>query len=266
MLITVGLLCANVRNTLEELTVVRLSDRVIVITGATGGLGNRFAKEFSNYGSSLALFGRNLKALEELAGSLPVRTLPICCDVTNERQMEEGFEKVAERFGKVDSVLANAGALLSPGRAESLPLDVWCNTIEVNLTGSWITARAAHPYLREAEMGQLAFVSSRASSIPTRGICAYAAAKAGVEGLVRSLAVEWARDNICVNAVSPGLIDEGATRSISENAKRGISDRTVLRRRGAASDLFGAVSLFIGGDARYITGQVLAVDGGYGLR
>ena len=242
-----------------------LTDRVVVITGASRGLGRALAEQFAQEGASLGLLARNEEDLVRVADRLSVQTVAISCDVADEDQVTQAFEVVSRQLGGIDSVVANAGGQLAAEDAANLPLNKWRETVELNLTGSYITACAAYPYLQNSRSGRMIFVSSGAAKHPLNKMSAYVAAKSGVEGLTRALCVEWSRDQIGVNAVAPGLIDTEGSRRIPSKFKEKILARTSLDRTGTVLS-FNSSVLFLAGDlSEFITGQVISVDGGYGF-
>jgi len=243
-----------------------LSNRVIVITGASRGLGSAFAEHFAQEGAFLGLLARDQLALNKLAQRLPTETVPIRCDVTDADQVSAAFQKIFETFGRVDSVVVNAGGQSSFRRAEELPVDKWREIVDLNLTGAYLTARFAYEYLQKSRAGKIVFVSSGVVKLPQSGSSAYVASKAALKGLVRSLCVEWAVDNICVNAVLPGLIDCGAGQDIIENVRNKVIGRTALRGTGKPSDVARIVLYMAGESCEFVTGQIVSVDGGLGLR
>ena len=242
-----------------------LDGRVVVITGASRGLGKALAQHLANHGARLGLLARDKVALSDLAGRLPTDAISIGCDVTDADQVTAAHHRVAERFGKIDAVVANAGGQLAARRVGDLPIGKWYETLDLNLTGAYFTARAGYEYLQQSRVGRMVFVSSIAAKVPLSRMSAYAAAKAGVEGLVRALCVEWAEDGICVNAVSSGLIDTVSSSEIPEKIREKILSRTTLHHPGNVSDVVGAILFLIGDASPYISGQILSVDGGYGL-
>jgi NAD(P)-dependent dehydrogenase (short-subunit alcohol dehydrogenase family) len=245
-----------------------IAGRTVVITGASRGIGRALAELFAEQGASLGLFARDGAALEELASALPTKAVPVACDVSDADAVAHGFRSVTQRLGGVDSVIINAGMAPATHRAHNLPVAMWCETLAVNLTGAFLTARAAYHHLAESRRGRLVLTSSVMAKAPRAGLSAYSATKAGIEGLTRSLAVDWARDNICVNAVAPGFFKAGLGTAFAESdrLRDQVLSRTLLGRFGEAAELAGAV-LFLAGDASgYLTGHILAVDGGYGIR
>lgn len=244
-----------------------LSGRTVVITGASRGLGQALAESFAKEGARLGLLARDGAALADLAAALPTETVAVCCDVSEPDSVTAAFARVADRFGGVDSVVANAGITLGNKRAQNLPVDTWRRVIDVNLTGSYLTARAAHPYLARSRAGRMVLVSSVMARVPRHGVSAYAVSKAGVEGLTRALAVDWATDAIAVNAVAPGFFNAGMGAVVEQNERyrEQVLVRTPAARLGDVPELASAVLFLAGEESGYITGHTLAVDGGYGL-
>ncbi|ROS40717.1 SDR family NAD(P)-dependent oxidoreductase [Amycolatopsis thermoflava] len=246
---------------------MHLKDRVVFITGASRGIGAELARDFAAHGARLGLVARNIEALAELAGELPSDALPVPCDIRDEEALGAACRKVADHFGTIDSVVANAGVALESGRAHKVRTETWIRTLETNLTGPFLTARAAHPYLAASGRGRLVLTSSVIARQPRPGLSAYAASKAGVEGLTRALAADWAKDGICVNAVAPGFfgLGMGAAFEAGERLRDQVIARTVLGRFGEPQDIAGVVRFLASDAAAYVNGQVLGVDGGYGL-
>ncbi|HKN96165.1 MAG TPA: SDR family NAD(P)-dependent oxidoreductase [Pseudonocardiaceae bacterium] len=242
-------------------------DRVVVITGASRGIGELLAESFSAAGASLGLLARDEAAIKELADRVAEPAVAVACDVSDEDSVTGAFAQLADRLGRIDSVVANAGIAPSSGRAHTVDPDTWRSIVDVNLTGTFLTARAAYPYLAASGWGRLVLTSSVMATLPRRGVAAYAASKAGIEGLARALAADWAGDGITVNAVAPGFFDVGMGTAFheSERLRQQVSSRTPLARFGGAAELAGVVQFLAGESSGYVTGQVLAVNGGYGL-
>jgi len=241
--------------------------RVVVITGASRGLGQVLAQQFSAAGASVGLIARDGVAVKQLAATLPGRAAAVACDVSDEDEVAAAFAHIADTLDGVDTVVANAGIAAESGRGHKLSLDSWRAILDVNLTGSFLTARAAYPYLAASKQGRLVLTSSVMARLPRRGIAAYAASKAGIEGLTRALAVDWARDGISVNAVAPGFFGAGLGTAFaaSDRLAEEVSSRIPLDRFGAPEELARTVRFLVSPASGYVTGQVIAVDGGYGL-
>lgn len=239
--------------------------RIVIITGASRGIGRALAEHIAERGGLLGLLARDEASLAEVASEIPTEAVAIGCDVTNADQVAAAFRKVAERFGGIDVVVANAGGQLAAQRAETLPVEQWRDMIDLNLTGAYITSRFAYDYLRRSQSGRMIFISSGAAKEPLTRMCAYAAAKAGVEGLARALCIEWAEQGICVNAISPGLIENPASSEIPDKIRARIIKKTPFQRPGDVRDIAEALLFLAGKESAYVTGQVLSVDGGYRL-
>jgi NAD(P)-dependent dehydrogenase (short-subunit alcohol dehydrogenase family) len=239
----------------------------VVITGASRGLGAVLARTFAEHDAQLGLLARDGDALRDLAAELPTEAVPIPCDITDEAAVIAAFKQVAQHFGAVDSVVANAGIAPGSHRAQNLDLETWRAVLDVNLTGTFTTARAAYEPLAASGRGRLVLTSSIMAAQPRRGLSAYAASKAGCEGLARALAADWAQDNICVNAVAPGFfeIGLGAAFAGSERLSEQIQGRTPFHRFGAPTELANVVLFLASDSASYLTGHTLSVNGGYGL-
>lgn len=242
-----------------------LAGRVIVITGASRGLGKALAMRFSEHGASLGLIARNEIQLADLASSLATDVVTVGCDVTDKNEVEKAFQRIGEKMGTVDVVVANAGGQSVARSAHQLPIEKWREMIELNLTGAYITAQSGYHYLCNSNGGRLLFVSSSAARIPASKMCAYAAAKAGVEGLTRALSVDWSADGICVNALSVGLIENSGSSSMPRKLREQVVKKTLLNRPGNLREFTDVATFLAGIQSSYITGQVLSVDGGFGL-
>ncbi|HWC84467.1 MAG TPA: SDR family NAD(P)-dependent oxidoreductase [Pseudonocardiaceae bacterium] len=244
-----------------------LTGRVVVVTGASRGIGRVLARSFGAAGASLGLLARNATAIKELAAELPGPCVPVSCDVSDADAVAEAFAAIAGELGAVDSVVANAGIAPESHRAHQLSVATWRQVLEVNLTGTFLTAQAAHPYLAASRRGRLVLTSSVMARLPRRGLSAYAASKAGIEGLARALAADWAGDRICVNAVAPGFVDSGLGNAFLANERlhAQVTGRTAAGRFGYTDELAATTGFLASDAAGYLTGQTVAVDGGYGL-
>lgn len=246
-----------------------IEGRAVVITGASRGVGRALAETFASHGARVGLVARSVAALDAIGEQLTSKGAEVtiaACDVADRAQVEAAFERIAVRMGGIDSVIVNAGISPLAKRAQNLPLDVWHEVLRVNLTGSFVTALAAHPHLARSGRGRLVFTTSVMAAAPRRGLSAYAASKAGIEGLTRALAADWAVDGILVNAVSPGFVAAGLGTAFAESSRLRdeVTQRTLLGRFGGAAELAEAYVFLAGDTCAYVTGQVLRVDGGYG--
>jgi NAD(P)-dependent dehydrogenase (short-subunit alcohol dehydrogenase family) len=238
-------------------------DKRVVITGASRGLGAVLAHAFSRAGARVALVSRTEQDLKALADELPGPTLVLSGDVTDEDVNESVADAVVAEWGGLDVWIANAG--ISPvvaGPRQTEP-STWRRVMEVNLTGAFLGARAAARVMGRG--GRLIFTGSVLGERPRRGLVAYSAAKAGLDGMAKGLALDLAPAGITVNVVAPGWFDSPLTEPWQQNddLTAAVLGHTAQRRWGAPGDLPGAY-LFLASDASaFVTGTVLAVDGGY---
>ncbi|MBV8374135.1 MAG: SDR family oxidoreductase [Candidatus Eremiobacteraeota bacterium] len=237
-----------------------------LITGASRGIGRAIAIEFCKRGADVALLGRDSAALEETAGlcasGRPGAVAHIFPgDVADQASVEHAVGETASRFGRLDFAIANAGqsadALLLRLRAETLE-----QMLSVNLKSAFYLCGAVAKPMMKQRAGSIVLMSSIVGMMGNAGQAAYAAAKAGLIGLCKSVAKELGSRNIRVNAVAPGLIETSMTQRMPEAAREFLIKQAALGRAGRPEDVSGAVAFLCSDDAAFITGQTLVVDGG----
>ncbi len=247
-----------------------LSGHVAVVTGGNGGLGLGMARGLSRAGASVAVWGRNadknLEAVEELSAMGPA--FGVVCDVASEPDTDAAVRATLERFGRIDSCFANAGVGGDRTPFTDLSLAQWERLLSINLTGTFLTFRAAARHMiARGGGGRLVATSSIGSEFGIPRGEHYSASKAGVCALVRSLAVELARWSITANAVLPGWIDTDMTEHARswDKMNDAIVHRTPARRWGKPDD-FAAIAVYFASEAsRFHTGDVVTLDGGYSV-
>jgi len=235
----------------------------VVITGASRGLGALLAHAFSRGGASVALVARTEKDLKAVAEDLDGPTLVVSGDVTDEDFNEAVADAVTAEWGGLDVWIANAGISPIVAGPRDTAASVWRRLLEVNLTGAFLGARAAARVMSTG--GRVIFTGSVLGERPRDGLTAYSASKAGLVGLAKGLALDFAPSGITVNVVAPGWFDSPLAEGFKSNPElaAGILGHTAQQRWGATTDLAGAY-LFLASDASaFITGTVLTVDGGY---
>jgi NAD(P)-dependent dehydrogenase (short-subunit alcohol dehydrogenase family) len=236
---------------------------VALVTGASSGIGAATARRLLGDGWSVALADINVAAASEVAEEWRDRASAYQCDVTDEQAVRLVVESIARAEQRLDAVVTSAG-VIHPAPSASIEMTDWKRLLDVNLTGSFACARAAYPALAVSG-GSVVFISSVAAHIGMPGRAPYAAAKAGVESIVRTLAVEWAAAHIRVNGVAPGYV---LTPLVESAIERGIVDRTALESRiplgrlGSPGEIADVIGFLVSDAASYVTGQVLVADGG----
>ena len=241
-------------------------DKRVVVTGASRGLGRVIATAFARFGATVALVARSEEPLRQLADALPGKHLVFAGDVRDEEFNNHVADSMAAQCGGLDAWIANAGISPVFRHADSTEARAWHAIIGTNLAGAFFGAKAAARVLGSG--GRVVITSSVLGQRAIPGLIAYSASKAGVESLVRTLALELGPRDITVNAVAPGWFDSPlASTFLRDRAlEQGILGHTALGRWGQADDLVGVYLFLVSEAARFVTGAVIPVDGGYLLR
>ena len=253
---------------IDPLARFRLDGRVAVVTGASSGIGNRCARVLDVLGATVVVSARRTDRIEALASSLE-RGDAIECDVSQRGASAALVDEVVGRHGRVDVVVANAGITeTTPALKESV--DRFAEVVNVDLVAPFELAQAAVRHIREAgEGGSIVNVASAAAlrSTPLLPQGSYTAAKTGLVGLTRELALQWARYGVRVNALCPGMFPSEMTSELVDNDElRAGFERTVpLRRVGSPDELDAAFAFLATQASSYMTGQILVIDGGGAL-
>jgi 3-oxoacyl-[acyl-carrier protein] reductase len=192
--------------------------------------------------------------------SLPIRAVALQADVGDPHEAEELVAAAISAFGHLDVLVVNAG-IWRGGRVDHISVDDWEAVLRTNLFGAFNVTRAAIPEMRRRGGGRIVYIGSVIGTVGNAGDAAYAAAKAGLVGLAKSVARETASVGITVNVVAPGFIDTDMTKAVSPRARDALIDRVLMKSAGRVEDVAKAVRYLVE-DAPYVTGQVLIVDGG----
>jgi len=232
--------------------------KIVLVTGATRGIGKAIAKRLKDEGAELVVTGRDERLLDAWRDE---GALAVAADVTDNRQVENLVETIMERHGRIDVVVNNAG-VTQDGLLMRMSDDDWNKVIDTNLTGVFNICRVTiRPMLKQRE-GRIVNISSVIGITGNPGQTNYAASKAGVIGFSKALAKEVASRNILVNVVAPGYIDTEMTQALTEEQRKNILRMIPLGRTGQGEDVASVVHFLVSEQNRYITGQTIHCDGG----
>jgi 3-oxoacyl-[acyl-carrier protein] reductase len=241
-----------------------LTGRMALVTGATGGLGGAIARALHQQGAVVALSGTRRDALDQLAFELKERVHVLPCDLADKAEIEMLVPRAEERMGRLDILVANAG-ITRDNLLVQLSDEAWDEVIAVDLTASFRLARAAIKGMMRRRFGRIIGITSVVAVTGNPGQGNYAAAKAGMIGLIKSLAQEYAKRSITANCIAPGFIATPMTDKLNEKQRDAILARVPAGRLGAASDVGAAAVYLASEEASYITGQTLHVNGGMAM-
>jgi NAD(P)-dependent dehydrogenase (short-subunit alcohol dehydrogenase family) len=256
----------DTRTALDPLAPFRLDGKIAIVTGASSGLGARFARVLDAAGAKVVLLARRVDRLEALAAELD-DALPLACDLLVPGDIERAVDATLERYGRIDVLVNNAGAVDAEPAVDE-PVERFQEVLAINLVAPFALAqRAARAMLAQGSGGTIVNIASilglvGVGQIPQAG---YAASKGGIVNLTRELSAQWARQGIRVNAIAPGWFETEMTEHMfaEESGHKWVARRAPMGRQGREGELDGAL-LFLASDAStYVTGQIVAVDGGW---
>jgi len=243
---------------------MKLKGKVAIITGGARGIGKEIAKILAAEGANCVLADVNeeelTKAADEING-LGVQALPITLNVSDYGQCEQMINKVVDKFKKVDILINNAG-ITRDGLLLRMKPEDWDAVISVNLKGSFNCTKAAVKVMVKQRYGRIVNMASIIGIMGNAGQANYAASKAGIIGLTKSVAKEVSSRNINVNAIAPGFIETKMTQVLSQDVQNAMLKQIPLGRFGKPEDVARLVLFLVSDDSSYITGQVIQIDGG----
>lgn len=248
----------------------RLDGRVAIVTGAARGIGAAEAIRLAQDGANVAVLDLSAEACSETVEAIKaagVEGIAVACDVSSAEQVEAAFREIHDRFGRIDILVNNAG-LLRDNLSFKMSEADWDLVLDVHLKGSFLCSREAQKYMVEQEYGKILMTSSIVA-LGNKGQANYSAAKAGLQALARTLALELGRFNINVNAVAPGWVETEMTKEAAERVgmtmdemKDRFAKNIPLRRFGRVDDIANVVAFLVSDEASYISGETIYVSGG----
>lgn len=243
---------------------ITFENRVVVITGAAGGIGKSMAHRFAQDGATVAVC--DLRGAEIVASELGGNVKGFDFDITDREITKAAMEKIAAEFGRIDVLINNAGINVGPEERKHVDnfSDKWWDAIlEVDLNGTYNCTKLAIPYMSEG--GSIINISSIVGMVPLRNQCAFASAKAAVINFTKAIAMELAPKGIRANAVCPGTVGIAITNKLWSNnsAMEGLLSHIPMGRQGSPEEIANVTAFLASDEASYITGAVLPVDGGW---
>ncbi|MGA9508434.1 MAG: glucose 1-dehydrogenase [Candidatus Sulfotelmatobacter sp.] len=244
-----------------------LDGKVAVVIGGSSGIGRTLARGLAEAGADVVPSARRLELVNEIAAeieSLGRRSLRVSCDVTDRVSLEKVLQASVKTLGKVD-ILVNAAGFSKRAPTLDFPEDEWDRLIDTNLTGTLRSCQVFGRHMIDRRYGRIINIASMGSFLALYEVAAYCASKAGVASLTKSLAIEWARHEVCVNAIAPGYFRTPLSEKFLVGTPRGeeVLLRTPMNRFGALDELIGAAVFLASDAASFVTGTVLPVDGGF---
>jgi 3-oxoacyl-[acyl-carrier protein] reductase len=241
-----------------------LTGKTALVTGATGAIGDAIARALHKQGATVAISGTRREALDTLAGELGERVHVLPCDLGNAEQVEALVPAAEEAMQKLDILVANAG-VNKDNLFVQLKDEDWDKVIAVNLTATFRLTRAAVTRMMRRRWGRIIGISSVVGFTGNPGQGNYTASKAGMVGMLKSVAAEYARRNITANCIAPGIITSAMTNKLNDKQREAIMARVPMGRLGTPQDIAAASVYLASEEAAYVTGQTIHVNGGMAM-
>ena len=253
-------------------TLFDLSGKTALVTGGGSGLGKLMAEVYAEHGANIAICSRKLdiclETAEEIARNYDVKTAAFSCNVSNEEDVKRTVEEVISTFGKIDILVNNSGATWGE-KVEDMPLAAWDKVMSVNATGTFLMCREVGRHMIERSSGKIINIGSvaglKAEPKEVLNAIGYSTSKAAIHHFTKDLARKWAGNNITVNAIAPGFFETKMTRQTLRTKGDEIKVKNPMGKFGDERSIKGTALLLASNASDYITGQIIAVDGGSSL-
>ncbi|QQK81863.1 glucose 1-dehydrogenase [Salicibibacter cibi] len=244
-----------------------VKEKVVIITGASQGIGKDLARTFAENGAKIALVARNKEKLNQVKADVGLSSKYVeifPCDITEKKNLPDLASRIYQTFGRIDVLINNAGTNITKPATEITEND-WDTVHDINLKSAFFFNQAVYPFMKAQGSGKIIHMSSQMEEVGYYKRSAYCSSKGGIKQLTKSLAIEWAKDQININAVAPTFIETPLTEKMFEDQdfKADVYSRIPLGRLAKTDDLFGAVLYLSSHASNMVTGQTLFVDGGW---
>lgn len=241
-----------------------LTGRTALVTGATGGIGGAIARALHAQGATVAISGTRREVLDTLAAELKVRVHVLPCNLSDAAEVEALVPAAEKAMGQLDILVANAG-ITRDNLFVQLRDEDWSDVINVNLTSTFRLARAATKLMMRKRFGRIIAITSVVGVTGNAGQGNYAASKAGLIGMMKSVGAEYARRNVTANCIAPGFIATPMTDALNEKQREGVLGKVPAGRLGTPEDIAAAAVYLASNEAAYVTGQTIHVNGGMAM-
>jgi NAD(P)-dependent dehydrogenase (short-subunit alcohol dehydrogenase family) len=240
----------------------RLDGKVAVVTGANRGIGAAIARELARVGASVVVAARGAGALEQVAGELGGQGLAVPTDVTRLEDLDRLVAAALDRFGGIDVLVNNAGVSPPAKQVYKVTPEEWQQTMDINVRAAWYLSKAVHPHLKQRGGGAIVNIASTSGLHHDIGLGVYSISKAAVIMLTTVCAKEWARDRIRVNALAPGVVRTELAGPLIQYLESHNEKPNLMNMIGEPEDIARLVRYLATEEARYVTGEVVRIDGG----
>jgi 3-oxoacyl-[acyl-carrier protein] reductase len=241
-----------------------LTGKTALVTGATGGIGGAIARAFHRQGATVALSGTRREVLDTIAGELKERVHVLPCNLSDTSEVEALVPSAEKAMGQLDILVCNAG-ITRDNLFVQMKDEEWDQVVAVNLSATFRLARAATRLMMRKRFGRLIGITSVVGVTGNAGQSNYTAAKAGMIGMFKSIAQEYARRNVTANCIAPGFIATAMTDALNEKQRAAILEKVPAGRLGGSDDIASAAVYLASNEAAYVTGQTLHVNGGMAM-